>query len=362
MEKSTSILWVLAITLLICFPARAEVKIIEAESSYVIGDNDTNVGARRIATQQAQRKALELAGVYVESLTEVKNYQLTKDDIKTYTAGILETKVVADELRGTAAKRESYIKVQCKIDTAVLLAQIDRYRESEDLKEQLDASEKDNETLRKERDALVAQLKSETNKTKAAETRQKLDTVLAKEEANDEAHTVWINIGSQLVQVDGNGRPIKQADLDNSAIVLQKAIKANPQNPRARAMLASIYQKKGNPDQAEQELRTAIHRNPSNLMPHLRLGILLYEQGKYQDALRELHFVERSKPRNPEMLFFTGMTFKHLGKCGRTVQYLNRFLKDPRINTYSKKKETALQTVEECGGDRPGRPRRMKER
>ena len=362
MRRASSIVLGLAITLSICFPASAEVKIIEAESSYVVGDNDTNVGARRIATQQAQRKALELAGVYVESLTEVKNYQLTKDDIKTYTAGILETKVVADELRGTAARRESYIKVQCKIDTAVLLAQIDRYRESEELKEQLDASEKDNEALRKERNVLVAQLQSETNKTKAAETRQKLDTVLAKEEANDEAHTVWINIGSQLVQVDGTGRPIKQADLDSSAVVLQKAIKTNPQNPRARAMLASIYQKKGNPDQAEQELRTAIHRNPSNLMPHLRLGMLLYEQGNYQDALRELHFVERSKPRNPEMLFFTGMTFKQLGKCGRTVQYLNRFLKDPRVTTSPKQKELAVQTIEACGGDRPGRPRRVKER
>lgn len=362
MKRSLSIFWGLVITLLLCLPVRAEVKVIEADSSYVVGDNDTNVGARRIATQQAQRKALELAGTYVESLTEVKNYQLTKDDIKTYTAGILETKVVADELRGTAARRESYIKVQCKIDTAVLLSQIDRYRESEDLKEQLDASAKDNEALRKERDALVTQLKAEKDKAKAAATRQKLDTVLAKEEANDETNKVWINIGSQLVQVDENGRQIKQADLDNSSVILQKALKANPQNPRARTMLASIYQRKGNAFQAEQELRTAIQRNPSNPLLHLRLGILLHNQAKYQDALRELHVVERTRPHNPDMLFYTGMTFKQLGKCPRSVQYLNRFLKDPRANNFPRKKEIAVQTVETCGGDRPGRARKFRER
>jgi tetratricopeptide (TPR) repeat protein len=354
----------IALTLAALFSrsAHAELKVIESDSMYALGDNDSKIDARRIAMQEAKRKSLELAGTYVESLTQVKNYQLTKDEIKSYTAGVVETEVVSEQMRGTTEHPAIYIKARCKIDTTVLMTQIDKFRESEELKEQLDTSSKENAELKKERDTLVRQLNAEKDKAKIANTRQKLDTVLAKEEANDETHKVWINIGSQLVQVDENGQQIRKADLDNSSVILERAIKVNPQNQRARAMLASIYQKKGNTTQAEQELRTAVQRNPSNPMPHLRLGVLLHEQGKYQDALRELHVVERLRPRNPEMLFYTGMTFKQLGKCGRSVQYLNRFLHDPRVKNYPVKKEKAMLTTEECGGSRPGRARRFRER
>ncbi|MDH4162559.1 MAG: hypothetical protein OEW15_07695, partial [Nitrospirota bacterium] len=72
-------------------PAFAALKTIEAENLYHMGDNDSKLDARRISTQEAKRKALELAGTYVASLTEVKDYRLTKDEVTAYTAGIIET-------------------------------------------------------------------------------------------------------------------------------------------------------------------------------------------------------------------------------------------------------------------------------
>jgi tetratricopeptide (TPR) repeat protein len=361
-KRSLSAFCGLVITLLIGLPVRAEVKIIEAESTYIMGDNDSKIDARRIAIQEAKRKALELAGTYVESLTVVKNYQLSKDEIKSYTAGILETEVAAEQMRGTTEHPEIYIEARCKVDTDVLASRIKTFRESEELKDQLNAAARENEDLRKERDALVKQLAADKDKTKASATRQKLDTVLAKEEANDEAHKVWINIGSQLDQADDGSREIKQADLDNSAAVLQKAIKVNPQNQRARYMLASIYQRKGNISAAEDVLRTALKRAPSNIDLHMKLGILLKDQGRYPAALQEFHFVERARPHNPMMLFYSGMTFKQMGQCGRTVPYLHGFLKDQRINQYPQKKHIAIQAIKECDGDRPGRPpRRVKD-
>jgi tetratricopeptide (TPR) repeat protein len=343
-------------------PAFAEVKVIDADSSYIMGDNDSKVDARRIAIQEAKRKALELAGTYVESLTQVKNYQLTKDEVKSYAAGVLDTEVVSEQMRGTTEHPEIYVKTRCKIDTDVLMAQIDKYRENEDLKEQLDASSKENEDIRKERDALVKQLAAEKNKTKAAETRQKLDTVLAKAEANDETHTVWINIGPQLVQVDENNKQIKQADLDRSSVILQRAIKNNPQNLRSRLMLAAIYEKKGNTAAAEAELRAAVQHNPSDPASRMGLGVLLRKERKYEGALQQFHLVEKIRPRNPMMLFYSGMTFKDMGKCGRAVQYLHRFLKDPRSGKFPKKKEQAVQTINSCGGVQGEHPRRGRNR
>ena len=88
----------IVLALLSTRPACAEIKVIEADSTYVLGDNDSKVDARRIATQEAQRKALELAGTYVASLTQVKEFKLTKDEVTAYTAGIVETEIIKDEI------------------------------------------------------------------------------------------------------------------------------------------------------------------------------------------------------------------------------------------------------------------------
>ena len=77
-----SLFAMLVLAMLFSHAAVAEIKIIEADSAYLMGDNDSKIDARRIAVQEAKRKALELAGSYVESLTVVKNYQLTSDEVK----------------------------------------------------------------------------------------------------------------------------------------------------------------------------------------------------------------------------------------------------------------------------------------
>lgn len=339
--------------------ARAEIKVIEADSTYVMGDNDSKVDARRIAIQEAKRKALELAGTYVESLTQVKEYRLTRDEVKAYTGGIVETEIIADETRGTLQHPEMYVKARCKIDSDVVAAQIERYKENEDLKEQLQASSKENESLKKERGALVKQLAAQKNSAKAEETRKKLGRVLDREEANDDINKVWVNIGPQLTDA-GENVQVKEADLDKSAAILQRSVGANPRNQRARFLLAAIYQKKGNDTAAERELRAAIQRNPSNPVAHMKLGILLMQKGRYREALQEFHFVERVRPHNSMMFFYSGTTLKAMGRCGRAIFYLERFLKDPRANRLPKQKEQALQAVKDCGGVRGGYQQRAR--
>lgn len=339
--------------------ASAEIKVIEAESTYVMGDNDNKVDARRIATQEAKRKALELAGTYVESLTLVKEYQLTGDEIKTYAAGVLETEIIAEETRGTVRHPEMYIKARCKIDADLVAARIERYKENEDLKEQLRSSAKENEDLKKERDTLVRQLAVQKDKAKAEKTRKKLGSVLAREEANEDISRVWNTIAPQLGEGEQD-QAIKESDLDKSAAVLQRAVEVNPRSQRARFLLAAIHQKKGNDTAALGELRAAIQRNPSSPAVHMKLGILLLQKEKYKEALREFHFVERVRPRNSMMLFYSGITLKYMGRCGRAVQYLQRFLKDPQANRFPKKQEQALRTIRDCGGVRGGYQQRAR--
>jgi tetratricopeptide (TPR) repeat protein len=345
------------------YAAFAEIKVIEADSTYVLGDNDSKVEARRIATQQAQRKALELAGTYVASITQVKEYRLTKDQVTAYTAGIVETEVIADETRGTLDHPALYIKARCTVDTDVLVRQIDRYRESEELREQLEASAKERETLRKERDALQKQLATEQDKAKAAEARKRLDSVLTTEESMDDTNRAWVRLSPRIDFYGGkeNRQEIPAADIDASTAALQTAIARDPGNVRARILLASIHHQQHDNAAAEGELRAALQRAPNNALLHLRLGIVLREQGKLQEALREFRVIEHKRPNQPQMLFQTGLTHKAAGNCRMAVGYMKRMLMYTKKNDrpeVARLKPKAKEVIDACGDQPVPRKRR----
>lgn len=331
--------------------ADAEVKIIEADHAYTMSDNDSKVDARRVAVQEAKRKALEQAGTYLESLREVNNYQLTREEIKAYIAGIIETEIIADEA--------GYIKTRSRLDTDVLSAAIERYRHNENLKEQVKASSRENERLKKERDKLVKQITSEKNKAKADTARKKLNTVLMKEETNEETDKIWTTLVHFCGDDDEHVPEFAQSELDRSTATLERVVKVNPGNQRALYLLATLYQQNGNYEAAENKARAAIQKNPSNPVPHMKLGTLLHSQGRHKEALKEFHFVERLRPHNPMMLYYMGMTLKDMQRCSPSVQYLQRFLKNPAAQGYPVKKQKALQGIEDCGGARGGYQRRI---
>jgi tetratricopeptide (TPR) repeat protein len=347
----------LLLAFLPAYAAFADIKVIEAESTYIMGDNDSKVDGRRIATQEAQRKALELAGTYVASITQVREYRLTKDQVTAYTAGIVETEIIADETRGTLDHPALYIKARCSVDTDVLVQQIGRYRENEELREQLESAAKEKEALRKERDALQKQLATEQDKAKAAETRKKLDSVLTTEESMDDTNRVWVRLSPRIDFYGGkeSRQEIPAADIDASTAALQTAIARDPGNVRARILLASIHHQQHDNAAAERELRAALQRAPNNALLHLQLGIVLREQGKFQEALREFRVIEHKRPNQPQMLFQTGLTHKAAGNCRLAVGYMKRMLMYTKKNDrpeIAKLKPKAKEVIDACG-DQP---------
>lgn len=77
---------------------------ITASFEYQMGDNDSRNDARTICYLNAKRKALEQAGVYIESVTEVRNLQLQRQDVIAFTAAIAKIEQSGDRLvsRGNA--------------------------------------------------------------------------------------------------------------------------------------------------------------------------------------------------------------------------------------------------------------------
>jgi Flp pilus assembly protein TadD len=332
---------------------KAEIKIIETESSYIMGDNDSKIDARRIATQEAKRKALEMAGSFMESLTEVKNMALAKDEIKAYTAGIVETDIISEDMKGTSAHPEIFIRARCKIDTSVLIGHINSFRKNEDMKEQLNSALKENESLKKERDTLTSKLYTEKDKSKAEDIRKKLGNVLAKEEANDEVKKLWGSLVHKLLNstdVKRDVHEMSEKDADEAASALKKVLKVNPENQRAHMLLAAVYQRKGNIAGAEKEIRAAIALNPSNPFFHFTLGLLLKNEDRYKEALKEFKSAEQLRPNKPDVLFHIGMTYKAEGNCQEAVPNLEKFLIAAKRNEgpFARKKHEAVKTIKEC--------------
>src|SRR3989344_7921302 len=76
----------------------AQTKEIIAEGTYNMGDGETPSVAESRALLQAKRTALEQAGTYVESYSKVKNFQLTEDEIKVITSGLISLRVNSPQL------------------------------------------------------------------------------------------------------------------------------------------------------------------------------------------------------------------------------------------------------------------------
>src|SRR4030043_874461 len=80
----------------IAYPAS---ETIYASYKYSMGDNDTKNDAKRICFIEAKRLAIEKAGTYLESTTEIRNFQLTRDEIRTFAAAIIKVDIASEEVK-----------------------------------------------------------------------------------------------------------------------------------------------------------------------------------------------------------------------------------------------------------------------
>ena len=70
-------------------PALADIRVVNAPGEHRMGNRDTREDAIRLATEAAKRNALEQVATYLESVTVVHDMDVTKDEIRSYTAGLV---------------------------------------------------------------------------------------------------------------------------------------------------------------------------------------------------------------------------------------------------------------------------------
>jgi len=97
----------------------------QKEYTYQASDADSKLSSRAIALEQVKRLLLEELGTYLESETEVKNFQLTKDQIIVLTAGIVRAEIIEEKWDG----KTYYLKAKIAADPEDVTNSIDKLRQ-----------------------------------------------------------------------------------------------------------------------------------------------------------------------------------------------------------------------------------------
>ncbi len=169
----------------------AEVRVVTAQGEHRMGDRDTREEAVRLATEAAKRDALEQVAVYLESITIVDGLDVTKDEIRTYTAGlvlVLEQKTNTTLDENTVVIRTDLV---AQIDTEEVRQAIAALREDEDARRQLVELQQENDQLQQDLDAANQALAqaSTTEQTQLA-ARQRQD-ILNRVQSNAMVSQAW---------------------------------------------------------------------------------------------------------------------------------------------------------------------------
>lgn len=238
------------------------------EYNYQAGEADSKLSARTIALEQVKRLLLEELGTYIVSETTVKNFELTKDQISSFTTGIVMTVIIEEKWDG----KTYFLKAKIAADTDELVRLIDQLRRDHEQSMNWEEMRKKTEEALKE----IERLKKEIEKGKGDKVSQeKYDKAINELNAVD-----WFKKGLLTYKTKYNQDAMKAFD---------KAIEIDPNYARAYAGRASIYNDWGKYPQALKESEQAVKIDPNlawgfNMRGWAHIGLL-----NYQKAIEDLN-------------------------------------------------------------------------
>ena len=113
--RALSVITLLA-ALILPTGAIAEVQTITATHTYILGDNDSRNDARQLCFLQAKRTVLEQAESFIQSHSVVNNFELTKDQITSYSAAVLSVELVTEDVGLSNGQHTLTLTVKADVD------------------------------------------------------------------------------------------------------------------------------------------------------------------------------------------------------------------------------------------------------
>lgn len=269
-------------------------------------DIDSKISCRAIALEQVKRALLEQLGTYLISETEVKNYQITKDQITTLAAGIVSAEVIDEKWDG----RTYYLKAKILTDPKEVAKSVEILRNDRHKSKELEASKK----IAEEAMAEVSRLKKDLDAIKSDTQKQDVyNSAIKKLSATD-----WFDKGSALID---NG------DHQNAIKAYGEAIGLNPQYVDAYNNRGIAYGILGDTQKAINDFNTAIELNPQNEAAYFNRGFAYHILGNNQQAVNDSNMAIMLNPTNAKAYFNRGISYGILGNTEKAINDFNEAVK-----------------------------------
>ena len=295
--RQTNTCPVFIITLLLLFiPCLSftEIKTFEKEYTYQASESDSKLSSRTVSLREVKRLLLEELGTYLESITEVQGFRMTKDQITTLTAGIVRTEIVEERWDGkTYWLRAKIVADPESVAKSIGSLRHDRQKikELEDTQKRADALLKENERLKKELETAKGEIKARRQEEYAKGIKE-LSAI------------EWFEKGYSL-GVSGNY---------NEAInAFARAISLNPKDEVAYVNRGTVYGEMGDNEKAIKDFDRAIALNPEFAVAYANRGLSYNNIGKYQQAIRDYNRAIAIDPNNAVTYNNRGTTYSNLG-------------------------------------------------
>lgn len=221
-------------------PTLAEIRVVNAQGEHRMGYRDTREDAIRLATEVAKRNAREQVATYLESVTVVHDMDVTKDEIRSYTAGLV---IVLNQQIATALDGDVVVvKVDllAQMDTDEAARAIAALRENEDARSQLAALKQENEQLQEELNAVNQTLGHAATPDQVRQAALKRKEILDRVQSNAMVSQAWTNwvlvspigIAQGLLNTAGGLSPANPHVAIAQQIIANRQPPAPPQPPR----------------------------------------------------------------------------------------------------------------------------------
>jgi tetratricopeptide (TPR) repeat protein len=305
-------LFLMAVFLMLPVQSFASTKVFEREYTYSASEADSKLTCRVIALEQVKRLLLEELGTYLQSISEVKDGILTKDEIVTLTAGVVRTEIISEHWDGKVYR----LKATIKADPDYVIEAINRLRKdrqkSKDLKEsQVRAKQYLNEIERLKQD--LAKAKGEPLKRKQIEYGQAVKDLSAED---------WFEKGFSLA----NSKRYEEA-----IMAYTKALDINPRHAKAYNNRGNAWAKKGNYNRAIADYNKALEINPRLTETYYNRGCNWADKGNYDRAITDYDSALEINPRYAGAYYNRGAAWADKGNYDRAIADFNRALEiNPR--------------------------------
>ncbi|HKN19645.1 MAG TPA: tetratricopeptide repeat protein [Dissulfurispiraceae bacterium] len=280
---------VLAFLFFIVSPVLAETVTFTREYTYQANEFDSEHSSRTLAFETVKRLLIEDIGTYLADDTQVKDMRLTKDQVTTYSVGIVSVEILDVKWDG----KSYWLKAKVSADLKEAEKNLEKLVEDKYKTQELEETRKRVEELTKENVKLRREIGSEAKNAEAYEkTIKGLNAI------------DWLEKGFKA-GVTGRSEEARDA--------FTKAIELKDDDAMVYYSRGEAYLDLGNYQQALGDYSKAIELKPGLVDAYHGRGLSYVGLGDYQQAINDFTRTIELKPDFVEAYYGRGLSYLVLG-------------------------------------------------